>query len=133
MAQLLHMAGPDVQDIFYTLSDTGTAKEYKRAVDALNGYFIQEVNPAFARHTFRQMTQETDESVEQFVTRLRQAVEGCDYGADGDNEIRDQLLCSCKSDYLRRKLLEEGKELTLKKTLTVAEQCEGVELPMSNM
>ena len=35
-ALLLHLAGTDVQDIFYILPDTGDAKDYKKAVDALN-------------------------------------------------------------------------------------------------
>ena len=36
-ALLLHLAGPDVQEIFETLSDTGD--DYKTALDKLNVYF----------------------------------------------------------------------------------------------
>ena len=36
-ALLLHLAGPDVQDVFLTLTDTGGVKDYAKAVDALNG------------------------------------------------------------------------------------------------
>ena len=45
-ALLLHFAGPDVQDIFSTLPDTGNAKNYKKAVEALSTYFIPKVNTA---------------------------------------------------------------------------------------
>ena len=34
-AQLLHFAGPDVQDIFRTLDDTGTVLDYDKAVTTL--------------------------------------------------------------------------------------------------
>ena len=34
-ALLLHLAGPDVQDIFATLLDTDEVTDYKKAVDAL--------------------------------------------------------------------------------------------------
>ena len=33
---LLHLAGPDVQEIFTTLSETRTAQDYSKAVDSLN-------------------------------------------------------------------------------------------------
>lgn len=126
-AQLLHYAGPDVQDIFYTLADTGENKDYKKAVDALNAYFKPKVNTAYARHAFKQLQQQEKETVLQFVTRLRRAAKDCGYGGDTDNHIRDEVLQKCKSQYLRRRLLEEEKELTLKRTLEIAEQCEKVE------
>ena len=34
-AQLLHFAGPDVQDIFLTLPNTGTVRDYDAVVTAL--------------------------------------------------------------------------------------------------
>ena len=126
-AQLLHYAGPDVQDIFYTLADTGENKDYQKAVNALNAYFKPKVNTAYARHAFKQLQQQEKETVLQFVTRLRRAAKDCGYGADTDNHIRDEVLQKCRSHYLRRRLLEEEKELTLKRTLEIAEQCEKVE------
>eukprot|EP00794_Sanderia_malayensis_P000880 gene880-178_t len=38
-AMLLHYAGPDVDEIFDTLPDTGEDKDYKKAVEKLNQYF----------------------------------------------------------------------------------------------
>ena len=127
-AQLLHFAGPDVQDTFLTLPNTGTARDYDAAV---NAYFVPKVNPAYARHSFRQMTQRPDETVRQFVTRLWTAANNCDYGADTENQIRDEVLCKCHSDYLRRKLLEVGPELTLARTLELAGQCEELDTQMA--
>ena len=132
-AQLLHFAGPDVQDIFRTLDDTGTVRDYDKAVNALNAYFVPKVNPAYARHAFRQMTQGQGETVLQFVTRLRAAAKDCGYGEDTENQIRDEVLCKCRSDYLRRKLLEAGQELTLARTLDLAGQCEEVEMQMAKL
>ena len=39
-ALVLHSAGKTVQEIFKTLADTGEAKDYEKAVKALNDYFI---------------------------------------------------------------------------------------------
>jgi hypothetical protein len=123
-AQLLHYAGPDVQDIFYTLENTGEANDYAAAVNALNAYFAPKVNSAYARHTFRQLQQNADETVLQFASRLKRYAKDCDYGTDTDNQIRDEILQKCKSDYLRRKRLEEGPGLILARTLELAQQCE---------
>ncbi|KAL1268570.1 hypothetical protein QQF64_033933 [Cirrhinus molitorella] len=132
-ALLLHHAGTDVQDIFSTLENTGTTTEYDTAVAALNAYFIPRVNTALARQSFYQVTQRQGETVQQFVTRLRQAAKDCDFGVDKDNQLRDAVLSKCSSDYIKRKLLEEGTELTLTRTLEIAMQCERVELQMSAM
>ncbi len=116
--------GPDVQDIFYTLENTGEANDYAAVVNALNAYFAPKVNSAYARHTFRQLQQNADETVLQFASRLKRYAKDCDYGTDTDNQIRDEILQKCKSDYLRRKRLEEGPGLILARTLELAQQCE---------
>ena len=130
-AQLLHFANSDVQDTFLTLPNTGTVHDYDAAVTALNAYFIPKVNPAYARHSFRQMTQRPGETVRQVVTRLWTAANNCDYGADTENQIRDEVLCKCHSDYLRRKLLEVGPELTLARALELAGQFEELDKHMA--
>ena len=132
-AQLLHYAGPDVQDIFYTLENTGEVNDYAAAVNALNAYFAPKVNSAYARHTFRQLQQNAGETVLQFASRLKRYAKDCDYGTDTDNQIRDEILQKCKSNYLRRKLLEEGPGLTLARTLELAQQCEKVEAQMTSL
>ena len=67
-AMLLHLAGPDVQEIFTTLTKTGDATDYNRAVEALNAYFVPQVNSAFARQTFHPTSQKPGETVQQFAT-----------------------------------------------------------------
>lgn len=93
-ALLLHHAGPDVQDIFSTLPDTGGNTDYEKTVEALNKYFAPKVSirTAYARHAFRQLTQNAGETVRQFVTRLKQAARDCNYGVDTDNQIRDEAV-----------------------------------------
>ena len=123
-AMLLHLAGPDAQQIFTTLAETGDATDYNRAVETLNAYFVPRVNLAFARQTFNQTSQKPGEIVQQFATRLKKAAKDCDFGTDADNQIRDVVLNKCTSTYIKRKLLEEGQGLNLKHTLEVAAQYE---------
>ena len=132
-ALLLHSAGEAVQEIFETLPDTGEAKDYEKAVKALNDYFIPKVNSTYQNHLFRSMEQEDGETVAQFVTRLRHVVKDCDYGDQADNQIRDQVLQRCKSHELRKKLLEKGEHLTLELLLSTAANHERVRSQLENM
>ena len=130
---MLHLAGPDVQDIFLTLPNTGDVKDYRKAVDALNAYFAPKVDTTYARHCFRQLIQAPGETIRQFATRLRRASKDCDYGEDTDNQIRDEILCKCTSTYIKRKLLEERQGLTLARALEIAENCEKVDAQLAAM
>ena len=130
-ALLLHHAGPDVQDIFFTLAETGENTDYNAAVRALNAYFVPKVNTAYARHQFRLLTPNKGETMRQFATSLCHGIKDCGYGDESDNQIRDELLAKCTSDYIRRKLLEEGPTLTLARALEIGEQCEGIEAQMA--
>jgi len=93
---LLHSTGEAVQEIFETLADTGEAKDYEKAVKALNDYFIPKVNSTYQNHLFRSMEQQDGETVAQFVARLGQVVKDCDYGDQAENEICNQVGQRCK-------------------------------------
>ena len=108
---MLHLAGTDVQDVFSNLPNTGDAKDYKKAMDALNTYFVPQVDTMYARHCFRQLTQAPGETIRQFATRLRRAVKDCS----------------------ERLQLEEGRGLTRAKALEIAENCERVDTQLAAM
>ena len=54
-ALLLHCAGVAVQDIFYSLPETGGAgaDAYERAKNVLTAYFETKVNVPYERYVFR--------------------------------------------------------------------------------
>jgi len=68
--EVLHSAGEAVQEIVETLADTGEAKDYEKAVKALNDYFIPKVNSTYQNPLFHSMEEQDGETVAQFVTRL---------------------------------------------------------------
>ena len=123
-ALLLHCAGQDVQDIFVTLSDTGPAPDgetqYAKATRLLDVHFLPQVNIPFERHQFRQAKQEESETTDQFVTRLFQLSENCDFGTSKEEQIRDQLIDKCRSHDLHKKLLAASGKLTLQKARDIA-------------
>ena len=70
----------------------------------------QPTNATEERSVFGNAHQESNESIEQFVTRLRKLSMYCEYGAQTSAHIRDQVIRGCKSSKFRTKLLEK-KEL----------------------
>ena len=121
---LLHSSGPEVQDIFDTLGDTGA--DFDSACKALTDYFTPQQNDPYNRHLFRQEQQAEGETVAQFATRLRALSIPCNFGDMADDCIRDQIIDKCMSKTLRTKLLAESK-LTLKRLLEIAQAKEASE------
>ncbi len=109
-ALLLHYAGPDVDNIFETLPDTGEDKDYKKAVECLNAYFVPKVNTIYEEYQFRQAKQCSNESLASYHTRLRQLAKHCGF-TDVDKEIRTQIVFSCTSHKLRLRALREDLSL----------------------
>ena len=69
---LLHTAGLDVQEVYFTLVPDGAEKSYAETFQVLDDYFIPKANIPFERHLFWQISQSSEETVDQFVCRLRQ-------------------------------------------------------------
>ena len=109
-ALLLHYAGPEVDDIFDTLEETGDDENYKQATDALTAYFCPKGNTVMEVYSFRQARQEPDESIDAYQTRLRQLAKTCEFH-DDDREICDQIITGTRNDRLRRKALRENLDL----------------------
>jgi hypothetical protein len=62
------------------LPETGNAKEYEKAEEALTRHFVTQVNVPYERHMFREMAQNEKETIDQFPIRLRRKAQQCDYG-----------------------------------------------------
>lgn len=107
-ALLLYYVGEDVNDIFDTLQDTGD--DYGTAKSKLTEYFAPKKCTEYEIYKFRQASQEQNETVDAYHTRLRQLSENCEF-ADRDKEIKSQIILGCTSTRLRRKALKE--EITL--------------------
>ena len=88
-ALLLHLVGPETQEIFETFSETGD--DLKTALTKLDSYFSPKKNIPFERHKFHEAKQEPEESIDAFVTRLRKLAEYCDFGTSLNDHIRNIL------------------------------------------
>ena len=71
------------------------------------------MNLPFERHLFRKMEQAENETVDQFVFRLRQKAILCGFD-NVDEAIRDQVIEKCRSMHLRRKFFVKLGNILLK-------------------
>ena len=132
-ASLKWHLGPAAREIFKNLPEIGEDKEYDEAVAALNLHFVVPSNTTFMRSLFRGHHQKPDETIAQYVSRLRKAADGCDFGIDRDNQIRDQVVASMNSGQLRKKFLTKGGDLTLQELQKTAGVFESVESQASQL
>ena len=73
------------------------------------------------------------ESIDQFVTRLREKADCSEFGETADKNIHDQVIEKCLSNCLRRKLLERGRNLTLNDLQTIARAMEDSDRQAGNI
>ena len=108
---LLYQAGPEVHEILKTLPDTGDEKNYEAAVNALTAYFEPVKNRIYQTYMFRQASQQDNETIDEFHTRLRRLAKHCEF-VDVEFEIKMQIVCKMQtagtSSRLRKKALKES-------------------------
>ena len=129
-AMLMHIAGPEVQDIFDTLPQP--EKKLEAHLTALDKYFLPKINIRYERFLFHQTKQEATESVDTYVTRLKKLASTCEF-EDLNDRIVDQVVSYCHDSRIRKKLLESEKKLTLDNVLTIARSYEAVERQVKAM
>ncbi|CAG2201705.1 unnamed protein product [Mytilus edulis] len=125
-ALLLHCAGLDVQDIYFTLTEEDGDDDFDKTIKTLKKHFDAKVNFSVERYNLRSIKQNETETIDQYITRLKQQVVLCDH-ADPDAQVRDQVIEKCRSNRLRTRLLEKGPGLTLDDVRTIARTLEMAE------
>nr|XP_006823364.1 PREDICTED: uncharacterized protein LOC102803828 [Saccoglossus kowalevskii] len=125
---LLHWAGEEVDDVFDTLSETGS--DFKTAKTKLTEYFSPKRNIEYERFVFRDTMQNSGESIDAFHTRLQRLANTCDF-TDKSQEVKSQIIRGCTSARLRRRALRE--ETTLDNLLSSARSFEVSEVQATGM
>ncbi len=79
-----------------------------------------ETNVTMERHSFNTRNQKPGETIEAYVSTLRNKAKTCIFGALTDELIRDRLVCGIDNDSVRRGLLRES-DLTLAKAIKICQ------------
>ena len=130
-ALMLHCVGEEVHLIFETLGTPDELDTFTKAKKKLDEYFNPRRNKEFEVFTFRQATQETNETLDQFYSRLKQLSLNCDFN-DRDCEIKSQIIQKGKSGKLRTEALYHP-EYTLQDILKLGRTYEATQLHKSSI
>jgi len=90
--------GEATLEIFDTLQNTGN--DYQTAKQQLEECFTPRKNVNFQIFQFHQTTQLPDETIDQFLTRLRKLAATCEFH-DVSREVKAIIIQNCGSKRLR--------------------------------
>ena len=133
-AALLFLAGESVNKLYGTLkseaipasANISNTKVYDQTKYRLNQFFQPKRNKIIERFNFTQAKQEANETIYQFISRLRVLSEHCEFGNNADEWIITQVVQSCNSDVLRREYLKKT-DLTYADLLNIGRNHDNVE------
>ena len=108
-ALMLYYGGEELASIYETL-DVKPADTFDVAKQNLNKFFEPKVNLTYETYNFRNLVQGEDESIDKYVTRLKEAASRCEFH-DVGREIKDQIVQRTSNDRLRRKALRDDPTL----------------------
>ena len=114
-SSLMYCMGEDAEEVLATTSVTvEQKKEYRQVVQKFDEYFKVRKNLVYERASFNLANQLADESAEQFITRLHQLAENCEFGDLKNEMIRDRLVIGIRDGQLSERLQMES-DLSLQK------------------
>jgi Arc/MetJ-type ribon-helix-helix transcriptional regulator len=123
IAILLNFAGEDAIEVFNTFEfSAGDDKKLDKVIEQFERYCNPRKNVVFERYQFWKITQRDSETVDQFVTRLKNKVKSCEY-TSVDDMVRDKFVFSIQDLTVKERLLREEK-LTLEKAISMARAAE---------
>jgi len=97
------------------LNDTDKKKPDK-IIEKLEEYFVPARNVLYERYLFHSAQQQQNETVDQYIIRLRHLASNCKFGTLHDGMLRDRLVLGCRDKGARARLFRE-KECALTKAL----------------
>ena len=108
-------------------------KDVSEICEAFETHVQPKSNPVFARYKFNNEVQ-GDNSIEQFVTRLKVMSKDCSFDESYINDmIRDRLVFGMRSQDIRKKLLTVRADLTLEKAVQICQTYEYAQEQLKTM
>ena len=106
-ATLCSIMGAECLKIMNSLPTLSTddKKNPAKIISALRDYFVPKKNVLYERFKFNTAVQQGD--LDEFVLRLRQLADTCEYGSLKDSLIRDRLVIGTSDQACRERLLRE--------------------------
>ena len=126
VALFLHCVGPDALKIYNGLdfANEADSKSLKKIFDMLDLHTIGEINEIYERYMFNCRNQQPDESIDAYVTTLRNLAKTCNFcDCLKDTLLRDRIVWGIRSQQIRKRLLQDRK-VTLQKCIDLCRSTE---------
>ncbi len=115
---LLTVLGEEARDIYSAF--VWTSERDKMDVDKILEKFQQYCEPkkniTYQRYCFFTCNQKTGQTIDQYLSELRQKAHSCEFSTLEDGLLRDRIVCGILNSSVRERLLRENK-LTLGKAV----------------
>ena len=135
VATLLAVIGKEANKVFrtFTFSSPDDAKKIEPVLRKFEEYCIPRENTIYERFLFFTRDQRESETIDQYLTELRQIAANCDFESiTPDQLLRDRLVTGARNAKVRENLLKE-KKLTLEKAVDIARAAESTAAQMKVM
>lgn len=118
-ATFLHVAGDEAIKVYNTM-EFGEDEEEDIEVlkERFRVYCEPRKNITYLRHMFFTRAQGRNESIDAYVTDLKNKAKDCEFGQLSDSLIRDRVVCGVDNAQVRARLLREP-DLTLTKAVDI--------------
>jgi len=126
VALFLHCIGPEAMKIYNGLPFASAEQKGTLAdiIAMFDQYTIGETNETYERYVFNSRNQTNDESIDAYVTCLRNLAQTCNFcDCLKDTLLRDRIVFGVNNNATRKKLLQERK-LTLSKCIDICRSAE---------
>ena len=127
VAVFLSVIGSKTYTILRSL--VALAKPSEKRLDFLSAELKKHFTPSkiviAERFHFHHRSQESEETISEFLAELRRLATRCSFGKFLNNALRDRLVCGMRSESIQWKLLSQ-RELSLTQAIDIAKEMEAV-------
>lgn len=130
---LLHIIGEEGLDLYNTFTFEGTDNQRIVPVMAkFDEHFNPRKNETMERYRFFTCVPNPGESIDIFITELKNKSQTCEFGDLKNSLIRDRIVCAIYDNKLRERLLRES-DLTLDRCIEMCRSTESTKKSLQEM
>ncbi|XP_026687288.1 uncharacterized protein K02A2.6-like [Diaphorina citri] len=125
VAILLHVMGVEIVPIYLSFNLSGE-KTVSQVIQEFEKYFSPQKNLSLERNVFLSRRQMPGESLEGFITNLKNLSTTCELGSLRESLVRDIFILGLleENSYIKERLLEEGDKKSLSEIFDLARTLE---------
>lgn len=123
VALLLHFLGPEVVPIYQSFGLDRVTARLTDVISKFEGYFAPKKNLAIERHKFLSRRQLNNESLEAFLTDLKNLASSCELSSLADSLTKDVFILGLNEEnvYIKERLLQESEEKKIDDIMALAQ------------